>query len=171
MKIFHCESDHTCIWMSFAQVVVGHSEPHLRPLGSIDGEFDTHSGSQSGLMPGVWHQEWSYSPLECSIAPWKRKHVKHFRDETLVLLEIIVLLSLINNWIARGSLRMGPLRSGPRCGTDGLGQYKTPGMWHSVWDGLWRPGGAFFQIGFGCVMSHHHIEGLWLALLLETILC
>ena len=30
----------------------------------------------------------------------------------------------------------------------------------SVWDGLWRPGGAFFQIGFGCVMSHHHIEGL-----------
>ena len=30
----------------------------------------------------------------------------------------------------------------------------------SVWDGLRRPGGAFFQIGFGCVMSHHHIEGL-----------
>ena len=28
----------------------------------------------------------------------------------------------------------------------------------SVWDGLWRPGGAFFQIGFGCVMSHHHKE-------------
>ena len=22
-------------------------------------------------------------------------------------------------------------------------------------DGLWRPGGAFFQIGLGCVMSHH----------------
>ena len=21
--------------------------------------------------------------------------------------------------------------------------------------GLWRPGGAFFQIGLGCVMSHH----------------
>ena len=41
-----------------------------------------------------------------------------------------------------------------------MGQYKTPGMWHSVWDGLWRPGGAFFQIGFGCVMSHHYIEGL-----------
>ena len=31
--------------------------------------------------------------------------------------------------------------------------------WDSVWDGLWRPGGAFFQIGFGCVMSHHHING------------
>ena len=29
-----------------------------------------------------------------------------------------------------------------------------------VGDGLWRPGGAFFQIGFGCVMSHHHIEVL-----------
>ena len=29
----------------------------------------------------------------------------------------------------------------------------------SVWDGLLRPGGAFFQIGFGCVMSHHHIKG------------
>ena len=23
------------------------------------------------------------------------------------------------------------------------------------WDGLWRPGGAFFQIDLGCVMSHH----------------
>ena len=32
--------------------------------------------------------------------------------------------------------------------------------WDSVWDGLWRPGGAFFQIDFGCVMSHHHIKGL-----------
>ena len=30
----------------------------------------------------------------------------------------------------------------------------------SVWDGLWRPEGAFFQIGFGLVMSYHHIEGL-----------
>ena len=27
-------------------------------------------------------------------------------------------------------------------------------------DGLWRPGGAFFQIDLGSVMSHHHIEGL-----------
>ena len=33
-------------------------------------------------------------------------------------------------------------------------------MRDSVWDGLWRPGEAFFQIGLGCVMSHHHIEGL-----------
>ena len=24
---------------------------------------------------------------------------------------------------------------------------------------LWRPGGAFLQIGFGCVISHHHMEG------------
>ena len=45
--------------------------------------------------------------------------------------------------------------SGPRYGTDSLGQYKTPDMLESVWDGLWRPGGAFFQIGLGCVMSHH----------------
>ena len=30
----------------------------------------------------------------------------------------------------------------------------------AIRDGLWRPGGAFFQIGFGCVMSHHHREGL-----------
>ena len=30
----------------------------------------------------------------------------------------------------------------------------------SIRDGLWRPGGAFFQIGLGCVMSHHHIDGL-----------
>ena len=30
----------------------------------------------------------------------------------------------------------------------------------SIWDGLWRPGGAFFQIGLGFVMSHHNIGGL-----------
>ena len=54
---------------------------------------------------------------------------------------------------------MGGLGSGPRCGPDGLGQYKTPDMPESVWDGLWRPGGAFFQIGLGCVMSHHHTKG------------
>ena len=45
------------------------------------------------------------------------------------------------------------------CWADGMGQYKTPDMPESVRDGLWRPGGAFFQIGFGCVMSHHHIKG------------
>ena len=28
-------------------------------------------------------------------------------------------------------------------------------MDESAWDGLWRPGGAFFQIGLGFVMSHH----------------
>ena len=50
--------------------------------------------------------------------------------------------------------------SGPRCEPEGLGQYKTPpDMLESVRNGLWRPGGAFFQIGIGCVMSHHHIEG------------
>ena len=30
-------------------------------------------------------------------------------------------------------------------------------MRHSVWDGLWRPGRAFFQIGLVCVMSHHQL--------------
>ena len=41
---------------------------------------------------------------------------------------------------------MGPLGSGPRCGTDGLGQYKTPDMRDSVRDDLWRPGGAFCRL-------------------------
>ena len=39
----------------------------------------------------------------------------------------------------------------------------------SVWDGLWRPGGAFFQIGLGCVMSHHqspHIRALQIPVLI-----
>ena len=54
----------------------------------------------------------------------------------------------------------GHLGSGPKGGTDSVGQYETPDMRDSVWDDLWRPGGAFFQIGLGCVMSHHHIEGL-----------
>ena len=50
---------------------------------------------------------------------------------------------------------MGPLGSGPRCGTDGLDQYKTPEGWGPVRDGPWRPGGAFFQIGLDCVMIYH----------------
>ena len=54
---------------------------------------------------------------------------------------------------------MGGWGSGPRGGTGGLGQYKTYDMGESVWDGPWRPGGAFFQTGLGCEMSHHHIEG------------
>ena len=50
---------------------------------------------------------------------------------------------------------MGGPGSGPRYGIDGVGQYKTHGTVHSVRYGLWRPGEAFFQIGLGCVMSHH----------------
>ena len=79
---------------------------------------------------------------------------------------------IIGSW--RGFSSQRPSRSGPRCGTDSLGQYKTIDMVLSVWDGLWRPGGAFFQIGFGCVMSHHHIERRALhfpGALLETIFC
>ena len=69
--------------------------------------------------------------------------------------------SLINNWMVTPDLwGMGGLGSGPRCGIDGLGQYKTPDMLEPVRDGLWRPGGAFFQIGLSCVMSHQHREGL-----------
>ena len=43
---------------------------------------------------------------------------------------------------------MGGFGSGPKGGTGSLGKYKTPDMGESVRDGLWRPGGAFFQIGF-----------------------
>ena len=45
-------------------------------------------------------------------------------------------------------------------------QVRLPGVWQYPWlhmGGLWRPRGAYFQIGFGCVMSHHqcqHTEGL-----------
>ena len=34
---------------------------------------------------------------------------------------------------------MGGLGSGPRCGTDGLGQYKTHGIGEPVWNGLGDP--------------------------------
>ena len=47
---------------------------------------------------------------------------------------------------------MGGWGSGPRGGTGGLGQYKTYDMGESVWDGPWRPGGAFFQTGLGCAL-------------------
>ena len=41
---------------------------------------------------------------------------------------------------------MGGLGSGPRYGTDSLGQYKTPDKLESVQDGLWRPGGALRDV-------------------------
>ena len=59
-----------------------------------------------------------------------------------------------------GTSPQGYLGLGLGCGTGSLGQYKTPDMPESARDGLWRPGEAFFQIGLGCVMSHHHTEGL-----------
>ena len=40
-------------------------------------------------------------------------------------------LYLIIGWEVRVS-RMGPLRSGPRGRTDGVGEYKTPGMQDSI---------------------------------------
>ena len=43
----------------------------------------------------------------------------------------------------------------PRGGGVRLAQYKNFGMVLGMVFCLWRPGGAFFQIGLGCVMSHH----------------
>ena len=69
-------------------------------------------------------------------------------------------ISLLNN-------RMGTLIQG--LGASGVGSkvwVLTIGVLEvnperdSVRDGLWRPGGAFFQIGLACVMSHHHRVGL-----------
>ena len=48
------------------------------------------------------------------------------------------------------------LVQGARCGTTRGGQCKKFGMVLDIAHGLWRQAGAFFQIGFGCVMSHHH---------------
>ena len=88
------------------------------------------------------------------------KHCSYWRNGCPPCLIWITKLLTIIIGSSGGSSPQGGLGSGPRCGTGSLGQYKTPGMRHSVWDGLWRPGGAFFQIGLGCVMSHHPIEGL-----------
>ena len=63
----------------------------------------------------------------------------------------------------------GHLGLGPRCGTGSMGQYKTHDVAESVGDGLWRLGGAFFQIGLGCVISHHlspHRRALYIPILI-----
>ena len=52
-----------------------------------------------------------------------------------------------------------PPRPKQRVGSDRPWHKESHDMRDSVWDGLWRPGGAFFQIGLGCVMSHP-TEGL-----------
>ena len=48
-----------------------------------------------------------------------------------------------------------PPRPKQRVGSERPWHKESHDMPDSVWDGLWRPGGAFFQIGLGCVMSHH----------------
>ena len=48
-----------------------------------------------------------------------------------------------------------PPRPKQRVGSERPLHKESHDMRDSVRDGLWRPGGAFFQIGLGCVMSHH----------------
>ena len=86
----------------------------------------------------------------------RRLKIKIWRHKILELLfwNRIILFFIIE-W-SGGTSPQGHLGLGPWCGTGRLGHYKIPGMRHSVWDGLWRPAEAFFQIGLGCVMSHQH---------------
>ena len=69
-------------------------------------------------------------------------------------------LSLSNNWMVARFQDLGTSGVRSKVWVLTLGVLEVNPEVESVWDGLWRPGGAFFQIGLGCVMSHHHIEGL-----------
>ena len=53
-----------------------------------------------------------------------------------------------------------PPRPKQKVGSERPWHKESHDMPDSVRDGLWRPRGAFFQIGLGCVMSHQHTEGL-----------
>ena len=69
-------------------------------------------------------------------------------------------LSLTNNWIVLRFWGLGASGVRSKVWVLTIKVPKANPERDSVWDGLWRPGGAFFQIGLGCVMSHHHREGL-----------
>ena len=64
--------------------------------------------------------------------------------------------SLINNWMVTKSWGLGASGVGSKVGVLTIRVPEANPERDSVRDGLWRPGGAFFQIGLGCVMSHHH---------------
>ena len=68
--------------------------------------------------------------------------------------------SLTNNWMGTKSWGLGASGVRSKVWVLTIRVLEVNPHWDSAWDGLWRPGGAFFQIGLGCVMSHHHIEGL-----------
>ena len=56
---------------------------------------------------------------------FKQNHLSKGQSKTFI--NVLHNLYLIIDWEGRES-RTGPLRAGLRVGTDGLGQYKTPGM-------------------------------------------
>ena len=65
---------------------------------------------------------------------------------------------IIGSYLVVGCSRR-PHRLKLRVGSERPWHKESYDMRDSVWDGLWRPGGAFSQISLGCVMSHHHIDG------------
>ena len=68
--------------------------------------------------------------------------------------------SLINNWNVRRLFDLGASGAGSKVWVLTIGVLEVNPEGDSVWDGLWRPGEAFFQIGLDCLMSHHNIGGL-----------
>ena len=61
---------------------------------------------------------------------------------------------IIGSYLVVGCSRR-PHRLKLRVGSERPWHKESYDMRDSVWDGLWRPGGAFFQIGLSYVMSHH----------------
>ena len=61
----------------------------------------------------------------------------------------LIIDSYLGDWSGR------PSRPKQRVGSERPWHKESHDMPDSVRDGLWRPEGAFFQIGLGCVMSHH----------------
>ena len=78
----------------------------------------------------------------------------HFLEQRVHVLTIYG-SSLINNWNVRRLFDLGASGVGSKVWVLTLGVLEVNPEVESARDGLWRPGGAFFQIGLGCVMSHH----------------
>ena len=95
----------------------------------------------------------STSPLVLHNYYQKRKYIKEQMKRKKIgcayLYPSLIIDSYLGDWSGR------PLRPKQRVGSDRPWHKESHDMRDSVWDGLWRPGGAFFQIGLGCVMSHH----------------
>ena len=131
-------------WMRYNYLLFDHPLWKLLQVGS-DHHFREQKGKNHRVSIHDFLQQeqgslWTSTQTHCWL--WKGDIIATLKLGQVLLFYFKNIptnpLSFLNNRIAAKRLAPGPSRSSSRCGTDGLGQYKTNGMTHYVWHGLWN---------------------------------